>query len=225
MTLTPRQTTKVNAALSLIAQHGHNPRTVQQHAKGLISNGTPAAQAYSTALTAFTSRVPAIRATMTIALDVIQHSDDATLGTYDRALAAYNDTGDGSHLEALAPMMLEDAKALAVRTGEATAEEVADWDLDHAFGHNEEAHNATPDVPDATAPMQAPEAPAAPTVQPATFQFSGRQAAPEPSPGHSPAGYSPVKARAAALQAGASPAGADYSARAWVGTAMPAQAE
>jgi hypothetical protein len=89
-TLSPRQSTKVKAALSLIAVHGHNPRMVQKQAQASIASGTPANIAYKNALDAFATRAPALRSTLEIAVDLIHHSDDATVATYERALTACN---------------------------------------------------------------------------------------------------------------------------------------
>ncbi|MCO5791288.1 MAG: hypothetical protein HEQ21_00540 [Blastomonas sp.] len=147
--LTLRQAIKVKAALSLIAIHGHNPRAVQKQAQGELAKGLPANIAYKNALDAFTARVPAMRDTLHIAVDLIHHSDDATVAIYDRALSAYNDSGDESHLDSLAPMILEDAKALAISKGEVTEADAADWTVEDALGSTGEAFAAIPDVPDA----------------------------------------------------------------------------
>ncbi|MFC3441882.1 hypothetical protein ACFOKF_11950 [Sphingobium rhizovicinum] len=153
MTLDARARTKVSAALSLIALHGHNPRTVQEVANQRIAAGQPANLAYTFALNAFADKVPAIRPMMEIALDLIQNSDDATIATYDKALAAFNETGDTAHLDAITPMILEDAKALAVQNGEVSAEDAAGWDIEDALGFSEDAFAEMPDVPDAASPV------------------------------------------------------------------------
>ena len=148
--LTPRQAVKVKAALSLIAVHGHNPRTVQQQANTELAKGLPANIAYKNALDAFTARVPALKNTLEIAVDLIHNSDDATVSMYDKALSAYNNSGDESHLDSLAPMILEDAKALAISKGEVTEADAANWTVDDALGSTVEAHAETPDVPEAS---------------------------------------------------------------------------
>lgn len=147
--LTARQAIKVKAALSLIAVHGHNPRTVQKQAQDEIAKGYPANTAYSTALNAFTARVPALKNTLEIAVDLIHNSDDATVSLYDKALTAYNNSGDESHLDNLAPMILSDAKALAISKGEVTEADAANWTVDDALASTTEAYSDTPDVPDA----------------------------------------------------------------------------
>lgn len=216
--LTPRQTIKVKAALSLIAVHGHNPRTVQQQANAELAKGLPANVAYKNAIDAFTARVPALKDTLEIAVDLIHNSDDATVSMYDKALTAYNNSGDESHLDNLAPMILEDAKALAIIKGEVTEADAANWTVDDALGSTVEAYAETPDVPEASSippgetvnssfafnapPGVAPKAP----VAPAQAQQTGpqwimgptgytlvNQAPTAPQTGQSMTGYDPFK--------------------------------
>ncbi len=150
--LKPREAIKVKAALSLIAIHGHNPRPVQQQAQAAIAKGQSAAIAYKNAVDAFINRTPAMGNTLHLAVDLIHHSDDATVAMYDKALTAYNNSGDESHLDSLAPMILADAKALAISNGEVSEAEAANWTIDDALGSNADAFAATPDVPDAATP-------------------------------------------------------------------------
>ncbi|MFK3888444.1 hypothetical protein [Sphingomonas sp. NPDC079357] len=182
--LTPRQAIKVKAALSMIALHGHNPRTVQKQAQAELAKGFPANIAYKTAIDGFIARVPAMGNTLHTAVDLIHHSDDATVALYDKALTAYNDSGDNSHLDSLAPMILEDAKALAISKGEVTEADAANWTIDDALGTSSEAFAELPDVPDASTlapgqtanssfafnglPSPAAQTPAAPAQAPAT---------------------------------------------------------
>lgn len=180
--LTPRQAIKVKAALSLIAVHGHNPRTVQQQANAELAKGLPANIAYKNAIDAFTARVPALKNTLEIAVDLIHNSDDATVSMYDKALTAYNNTGDESHIDNLAPMILEDAKALAISKGEVTEADAANWTIDDALDSNTAAFAETPDVPEASS------IPPGETVN-SSFAFNappgvGRQA---PQPAQQPA--------------------------------------
>lgn len=216
--LTPRQAVKVKAALSLIAVHGHNPRAVQKQAQDELAKGLPANIAYKNALDAFANRVPALRDTLHIAVDLIHNSDDATVALYDKALTAYNNSGDESHLDSLAPMILEDAKALAISKGEVTEVDAADWTIDDALGSTVEAYADTPDVPDAASipPGQtvnssfgfnglssnAPQAPAAPAQAPATGPqwvqgptgyVLAKQAPSGPQTGQSVTGYDPYR--------------------------------
>lgn len=182
--LTPRQAIKVKAALSLIAVHGHNPRTVQKQAQDEMAKGYPANIAYKAAIDGFIARVPAMGNTLHTAVDLIHHSDDATVALYDKALTDYNNSGDEGHLDNLAPMILEDAKALAIGKGEVTEADAANWTIDDALGSTGEAFAETPDVPDASTlapgqtanssfafnglPSPAAQAPAAPAQAPAT---------------------------------------------------------
>ncbi len=147
--LTPRQAIKVKAALSLIAVHGHNPRTVQQAATAELAKGYPANIAYKNAIDSFIARVPAMGNTLHLAVDLIHNSDDATVALYDKALTDYNNSGDDSHLDSLAPMILEDAKALAISKGEVTEADAANWTVEDALGSTSAAFAETPDVPDA----------------------------------------------------------------------------
>lgn len=216
--LTPRQAIKVKAALSLMNIHGHNPRTVQKQAQDAMAKGTPAATAYKNAIDGFIARVPAMGNTLHTAVDLIHHSDDATVSLYDKALTAYNNSGDESHLDSLAPMILEDAKALAISKGEVSEADAANWTIEDALGTSAEAFAETPDVPDAASippgqtvnssfgfnglPSPAAQAPSAPAQAPAQgprwvegptgFTFS-RQAPSGPQAGQSMTGYDPFK--------------------------------
>lgn len=149
--LNNRQRVTVNAALSMIAMHGHNPRSVQAAAKQHIAKGMPANQAYSAALEAFASTVPAIRETLATVIALTTNSDEATLAHYDAAISHFNETGDNSKLDALGPMIVEDYKALLVRNGQATAEELAaeEWDAAEALGFTDTAVAAEPWTPSA----------------------------------------------------------------------------
>lgn len=213
--LTPRQAIKVKAALSMIALHGHNPRTVQKQAQAELAKGFPANIAYKTAIDGFIARVPAMGNTLHTAVDLIHHSDDATVALYDKALTAYNDSGDNSHLDSLAPMILEDAKALAISKGEVTEADAANWTIDDALGTSSEAFAETPDVPDASTlapgqtanssfafnglPSPAAQAPSAPAQAPA----------PGPQWVMGPGGYTLVNQAPSGPQAGQSMTGYD----------------
>ncbi|WP_347094018.1 hypothetical protein [Sphingomonas parapaucimobilis] len=217
--LTPRQAIKVKAALSLIAVHGHNPRTVQQAATAELAKGYPANIAYKNAIDGFIARVPAMGNTLHLAVDLIHNSDDATVALYDKALTEYNNTGDDSCLDGLAPMILEDAKALAISKGEVTEADAANWTIEDALGSTSEAFAETPDVPDAATlapgqtaqssfgfnglPSPAAQAPSAPAqaasgpqwVQgPTAFRLVAQAPASGPQVGQSMTGYDPYQA-------------------------------
>ena len=218
--LTPRQAIKVKAALSLIAVHGHNPRTVQKQAQDELAKGYPANIAYKNAIDGFIARVPAMGNTLHLAVDLIHNSDDATVALYDKALTEYNNTGDDSCLDGLAPMILEDAKALAISKGEVTEADAANWTIEDALGSTSEAFAETPDVPNAATlapgqtanssfgfnglPSPAAPAPSAPAQTPATgpqwvktptgFRLVAQAPASGPRVGQSMTGYDPYQA-------------------------------
>jgi hypothetical protein len=213
--LTPRQAIKVKAALSLIAVHGHNPRTVQKQAQDELAKGLPANIAYKNALDAFTARVPALKNTLEIAVDLIHNSDDATVSMYDKALTAYNNSGDEIHLDNLAPMILEDAKALAISKGEVTEADAASWTVDDALGSTVEAYAETPDVPESSSipPGEtvkssfAFNAPPGVARQPAQQAAQAQQTGPQWIMG--PTGYTLVAQAPSGPQAGQSMTGYD----------------
>lgn len=149
MSLNPRQRIKLNAALSLITLHGHNPRTVQDAAKAEISRGVPHADAYSNALESFAKQVPGIRETLATILDLVANSDEPTLAKYDAAINQFNQTGDNSALEALEPMIVEDFKSLLVAKGLTTADDAAelDWGISDALAFSDDAVAAEPWTP------------------------------------------------------------------------------
>lgn len=213
--LTPRQTIKVKAALSLIAVHGHNPRTVQQQANAELAKGLPANVAYKNAIDAFTARVPALKDTLEIAVDLIHNSDDATVSLYDKALTAYNNSGDESHLDSLAPMILEDAKALAISKGEVTEADAANWTVDDALGSTVEAYAETPDVPEASSipPGETVNSSFAFNAPPGVARQSAQQPAQAPATGPQwimgPTGYTLVNQAPSGPQTGQSMTGYD----------------
>lgn len=152
MSLNPRQRIKLNAALSLIALHGHNPRAVQDAAKAQIAKGVPDADAYSAALEGFANQVPPLRETLATILELVANSDEPTLAKYDAAINQFNRTGDNSALTALEPMIVEDFKSLIVAKGLTTAEEAAslDWGISDALAFSDDAVAAEPWTPSAT---------------------------------------------------------------------------
>jgi len=213
--LTPRQAIKVKAALSLIAVHGHNPRTVQQQANAELAKGLPANVAYKNAIDAFTARVPALKNTVEIAVDLIHNSDDATASLYDKALTAYNNSGDESHLDNLAPMILEDAKALAIIKGEVTEADAANWTVDDALGSTVEAYAETPDVPEASSipPGETVNSSFAFNAPPGVARQPAQQPAQAPATGPQwimgPTGYTLVNQAPSGPQTGQSMTGYD----------------
>ena len=165
MKLNSRQRVKANAALTLISLLGYNPRTVQNAAKANIAKGDSHAVAYQKVLETFCASVPSARATIETAFLLISSSDDATVAKYDSAINAYNANGDEGPLEALAPMIVADANALAVKHGEAQPGSALFDDIQAALGIDEAAFAAEPYAPAPNA-AQAPSEP-----QASTFQF------------------------------------------------------
>lgn len=188
MKLNSRQRVKANAALTLISLLGYNPRTVQNAAKANIAKGDSHAVAYQKALEAFCASVPSLRDTLETALLLIQNSDDATVAQYSAAIDAYNKTGDEAPLEALAPMIVQDMNALAVKHGEAQPGSALFDDIQAALGIQEAAFAAQPYTPEPNA-AQAPS-----EAQASTFQFTN---AVNPSQ-RPPASQQPQQAQSAA---------------------------
>lgn len=149
MSLTPRQRIELNAALSMIALHGHNPRTVQEAAKAQIARGISHVDAYSNALEGFAKQVPGIRETLATIIELVAHSDAPTLAKYDAAISQFNQTGDNSALTALEPMIVDDFKSLIVAKGLATPEDAAslDWGITDALAFSDDAVAAEPWTP------------------------------------------------------------------------------
>ena len=134
MTLTARQRTKINAALCLIHDNGHNASAVIGAANRIIQDGQDPRSAYEAALNTFLATEPAMLPTVSKVLKLVDASDDRTVDQYDAALDQYISTGDDSGINALAPMIAEDSIALALRDGEITEEEAASGDIAKALG-------------------------------------------------------------------------------------------
>jgi hypothetical protein len=134
MTLTARQRTKINAALSLIYDNGYDAKGVIDRANGLIHSGQDPRSAYEKALNQFMVSEPALTPVISKVLKLVDASDDRTVDQYDAALSIYVSTGDDKALVGLAPMIAQDSLSLAVRDGEITAKEAASGDLAKALG-------------------------------------------------------------------------------------------
>lgn len=133
MTLTTRQRTKVNAALCLIHDNGHDAKPVIKLATELAKK-VDTRTAYELALNEFLSRAPELTPSVAKAIKLVDASDDATVDKYDAALSEYVTTSDDSSLKALAPMIAEDSLALAVKAGEITQAEADAGDISKALG-------------------------------------------------------------------------------------------
>lgn len=134
MTLTPRQRAKINAALCLLHDHGHDANAVIGMANRLMKDGQDPRSAYEASLNTYLSVEPAMLPTVSKVLKLVDASDDRTVDQYDAALSAYVSTGDDSELVSLAPMIAQDSLDLALREGEITPEEAASGDLAKALG-------------------------------------------------------------------------------------------
>jgi len=118
MTLTVRQRAKINAALCMIHDSGHNADAVSNVARDLIRAGANPRSAYERALNSFVGNTPDLLPSLTRVVGLVEASDDATVSQYDAALSSYIATGDDSGLKALAPTISQDMGALAARNGD-----------------------------------------------------------------------------------------------------------
>ena len=132
--LTDKQRVKVNAALTIIHGHGYDPAPVTKIARDLIAIGHPARSAYEQALNTFAQSRPGIGGAISKVAQLIEASDPDTVARYDDALSLYIQTGDNSGIAALEPMIVADAMALAIRSGEGTADALAGLTIDDALG-------------------------------------------------------------------------------------------
>lgn len=182
--LTNKQRVKVNAALTLIHAEGGNASAVTARAKALQGGGQTAAQGYQTALNEALSGDAALSNSVGRVMRLIEASDDATEGVYDRALASYNQSGDEAALEALAPMMARDSAALAIRTGEMTHADIGNGGLANALGFEPDAAMIAAAM---ELPASGPAPSAAPSVAPpSAFAFTPPTA--PPAQGGTPGG-------------------------------------
>lgn len=122
-TLTTKQRAKANAALCLIHSQGGDPSAVTRLAAQYRSIGNDDRTAMELALSSYADGNPGLLPAMQRVTELIEASDDRTTAAYDQALSAFIQTGDDSALVAMAPTIQADALALAVRSGELTAEE------------------------------------------------------------------------------------------------------
>ena len=132
--LTDKQRVKVNAALTIIHGHGYDPAPVSKIARDLIAIGHPARSAYEQALNTFAQSRPGIGGAIAKVAQLIEASDGPTVARYDDALSLYIQTGDNSGINALEAMIVADATALAIRSGESTADALAGFSIDDALG-------------------------------------------------------------------------------------------
>lgn len=209
--LTDKQRVKVNAALTIIHGHGHSPAAVTQQARELIAIGHPARSAYEQALNSFAQRLPGIGGAIAKVAQLIEASDGPTVAQYDSALSLYIQTGDNSGIAALEPMIVADAMALAIQTGESTADALAGLTIDDALG------TAFDEMQERTT---APELIAAPAPAPAVSQaFAFALPGQAPRPAHGPTVQQPTVQAPPTLSIGTAVRAplSDRAARSWAG--------
>lgn len=216
--LTNQQRVKVNAALTIIHGHGFDPATVSKSARELIAIGHPARSAYEQALNTFAERQPGIGGAIAKVTRLIDASDPDTVARYDAALSLYIQTGDNSGIAALEPMIVADATALAIRSGESTADALAGLTIDDALGTAfDEMQERT------TAPEMMPEPTPAPAPsQKFAFAVPGQAVAKATAP----AANQPLPQGAPALSSDTAVRGAmsGHSQRSWAGIPIGATA-
>lgn len=183
--LTQRQRVKINAALSIIHDHGFDPNGVVALARQYRTRGADMRSAYERALNEFIQAQPDLSDPLLKVTRLVQASNDQTVAQYDHALSTFIQTGDNSAIVALAPMIAEDSVALAVRNGEITGG-VTPENVEAALG-----------VPMTDQHVQA-AAQAAPAQQPHRFAFntSAPQAQPAPEAPMFGGGYISAKDQA-----------------------------
>ena len=118
MTLTVKQRAKINAALCLIHDNGHNANAITSMARNIIAGGVDPRSAYERALKTFADTNPTLLPSLSKIIGLVEASDDATVAKYDAALSSYIQTGDDSAVRALAPVIAQDMTTLASRSGE-----------------------------------------------------------------------------------------------------------
>ncbi|QDC36474.1 hypothetical protein [Sphingobium fuliginis] len=168
MTLTPKQRVKINAALAIINDEGHNARAVQHAANVYIQRGYDPVRSYDIAVRDFGRTQPQVAAKIAWAHKLADASSPATIEIYDRALNTYRETGDQSVIDGLGSMIAQDSIALAVHEGRLdTSAVVSSEALEIAMGFapgESMTANPTSAPPAAAAPEPVPTAPAQPSL-------------------------------------------------------------
>lgn len=221
--LTDKQRVKVNAALTIIHGHGYDPAPVTKIARDLIAIGHPARSAYEQALNTFAQSRPGIGGAIAKVAQLIEASDGPTVARYDDALSLYIQTGDNSGINALEAMIVADATALAIRSGESTADALAGLSIDDALGtafDEMQERTTTPEM--MTDPAPAP----APAVS-QTFAFVVPGQAPRPATARVasvPPAQRPTVQAPPTLSSGTAVRGqlSDRAARSWAGVPIGA---
>lgn len=118
MTLTVRQRAKINAALCMIHDSGHDASTITALARGMMGGGMEPRLAYQRALNRFAESVPGMLPNLQRVVGLVEASDDATVAKYDVAISSYIETGDDTAMRSLAPIIAKDMTELANRNGQ-----------------------------------------------------------------------------------------------------------
>lgn len=210
--LTDKQRVKINAALTIIHGHGHNPAIVSKQARELMAMGHPARSAYEQALNTFAQSLPGIGGAIAKVAQLIEASDGPTVARYDDALSLYIQTGDNSGIAALEPMIVADAMALAIQSGESTADALAGLTIDDALGTAFDEMQERTTAPE----MWADPTPAPAPVVSQSFAFAVPGQAPRPTP---PAAQRPTVQAPPTLSNGTAVRGplSERAARSWAG--------
>ena len=195
MGMTIKQRVKVNAALSYIYSEGYDAQAVVAWAKDYMGMGYSPARAYQQALNEFAAGQPDIGVSLGKISRLVEASDVRTVAQYDAALSQFIENGDSTAIDALAPMIAQDAVALAVRSGElpegALTGEAIETALGFAMADDVITQAATPAATQEAAPAAPQARPedvrAAQASRPATQRdvFPGFGSAPQavrPSP-------------------------------------------
>ncbi len=216
--LTDKQRVKVNAALTIIHGHGYDPAPVTKIARDLIAIGHPASSAYEQALNTFAQSRPGIGGAIAKVAQLIEVSDGPTVAQYDSALSLYIQTGDASGINALEAMTVADATALAIRSGESTADALTGLTIDDALG------TAFDEMQErATAPeMMTDLTPALAPVANQTFAFAIPGQAPRPASAQKAS--QPISQAPPTLSSGTAVRAplSDRAARSWAGVPIGA---
>lgn len=125
--LSSRDRAKVNAALLLIHDEGHNPDEVSGLAQRMMNNGTPVLKAYERAFEGFMQQHPGFRAPFMRIGQLMEASDERTVSGYNHALSTYIATGDNAAFDPIMDTLQQDLTALTARTGDAGFIDIDGW--------------------------------------------------------------------------------------------------
>ncbi|WP_370178218.1 hypothetical protein [Alteriqipengyuania sp.] len=125
MSLSRRDSAKVNAGLLEVHHAGIDTAEVTEIARAMMNNGTPPRQAYEAAFDKFATHRPEFRAPLMRIGQLIDATDLPTLARYNVAMSRYIETGDYAEIEAVAPIVQQDLTTMAAETGDAGFAEMA----------------------------------------------------------------------------------------------------